>query len=73
VFAANYVYWTTPGDNTVNGVQARYFVPLLVLIPVMVGTPRACWLGAREARFPLAVLLVPFFVVFAVSVTARMH
>ena len=54
VFAANYVYWTTPGDNTVNGVQARYFVPLLVLIPVMVGTPRARWLGAREARFPLA-------------------
>ncbi len=73
VFAANYVYWTTPGDNTVNGVQARYFVPLLVLIPVMVGTPRARWLGAREARFPLALLLVPFFVVFAISVTARMH
>jgi uncharacterized membrane protein len=73
VFAANYVYWTTPGDNTVGGVQARYFVPLLVLIPVMVGTPRARWLCAREARIPLAVLLVPFFVLFAISVTARMH
>ena len=73
VFAANYVYWTTPGDDTVNGIQARYFVPLLVLIPVMVGTPRARWLGAREARIPLSVLLVPFFVVFAVSVTAQMH
>ena len=28
VFAANYVYWTTPGDDTIGGIQARYFVPL---------------------------------------------
>jgi hypothetical protein len=40
---------------------------------VVVGTPRLRWLGAREARVPLAVLLVPFFVVFAISVTFRMH
>lgn len=73
VFAAIWIYWTTPGDDVITGLQARYFVPLLVLIPVMVGTPRARWLGAREARFPLALLLVPFFVVFAVSVTQQMH
>ena len=54
VFAANYVYWTTPGDNTVNGVQARYFVPLLVLIPVMVGTPRAAGWGRGRPDYPLA-------------------
>jgi uncharacterized membrane protein len=73
VLAASYVYWTTPGDDTVNGVQARYFVPLLALLPVVVGTPRVRWLAAREARVPIAVLLVPFFVVFAVSMTFRMH
>jgi Predicted membrane protein (DUF2142) len=73
VFAANYVYWTTPGNDEISGIQARYFVPLLVLIPLMVGTPRARWLGAREARIPLSLLLVPFFVVFAVSVTAQMR
>ena len=50
VFAAIWIYWTTPGDDVITGIQARYFLPLLVLIPVMVGTPRARWLGAREAR-----------------------
>jgi hypothetical protein len=73
VFAANYVYWTTPGSDTVNGVQARYFVPLLALLPVVVGTPPVRLLGPSRARIPLAVLLVPFFVVFAASVTFRMH
>src|SRR5262249_20773054 len=61
VFAANYVYWTTPGDDTIGGIQARYFVPLLVLLPVAAGTPRVRWLDARVARVPVAVLLVPFF------------
>jgi hypothetical protein len=67
------VYWTTPGSDTVNGVQARYFVPLLALLPVVVGTPPVRLLGPSRARIPLAVLLVPFFVVFAASVTFRMH
>jgi hypothetical protein len=39
----------------------------------MAGTPRARWLGARESRLPLSLLLGPFFVYFAVSVTQRMH
>jgi hypothetical protein len=61
VFAAIWIYWTTPGDDVITG------------LPLMVGTPRARWLGAREARIPLSLLLVPFFVVFAVSVTAQMR
>ena len=73
VFAANWIYWTTPGDDVVNGVQARYFVPLLVLLPLMIGTPRVRWLAARDTRFPLAILLVPFFILFAATVTFRMH
>ncbi len=73
VFAAIWIYWTTPGDDVITGIQARYFLPLLVLIPLMVGTPRARWLGARDARVPLSLLLVPFFVFFAVSVTQQMH
>jgi multisubunit Na+/H+ antiporter MnhB subunit len=73
VFAANWIYWTTPGDDTVNGVQARYFVPLLILLPLMIGTPRLRVLSSRDTRMPLAVLLVPFFILFAVTVTFRMH
>jgi hypothetical protein len=44
-----------------------------VLLPVVVGTPPLRWLGARTARVPVGVLLVPFFVVFAASVTFRMY
>jgi hypothetical protein len=73
VFAAIWIYWTTPGDDVISGLQARYFVPLLVLLPVAAGTPAVRWLGARDARLPLAVLLAPFFVVCVVSVTFRMH
>jgi hypothetical protein len=43
------------------------------LLPVVVGTPSVRWLGSRRARVPVALALVPFFVVFAVSVTLRMH
>ncbi len=31
--AANYIYWTPPGISTVEGIQPRYFMPLLVLAP----------------------------------------
>jgi hypothetical protein len=40
---------------------------------VAIGSPRLRWLGARTARLPVGVLLVPFFVAFAVSVTFRMR
>ena len=50
VFAAIWIYWTTPGDDVITGIQARYFLPLLVLIPLMIGTPRAMARGSRDAR-----------------------
>jgi len=73
VIAANYVYWTTPGLDEVGGVQPRYLVPLMALIPVAIGAPRWAWTRAATARFPLAVLLVPVLLVFLVSVTFRMY
>lgn len=73
VFAANYVYWTTPGDDRISGVQARYLEPLLVLVPVAIGGIDVRWLRAREATVPLAVLLVPFLALFCVTLAFRMH
>ena len=73
VLLANYLYWTTPGNDVITGVQARYLEPLLVLIPVAVGGVNVRWLRAREAAFPLAVLLVPCLAVFCVTLALRMH
>ena len=73
VLAANYVYWTTPGNDVITGVQARYLEPLLVLIPVAIGGIDVRWLRARDATVPLAVLLVPCLAVFCVTLAFRMH
>ena len=73
VAAANYVYWTEPGSSQVEGIQSRYLVPLLVLIPVAVGSLPFRWARAGEARLPIAVLLVPVLAVFCVIATFRMY
>jgi hypothetical protein len=73
VLVANYLYWTTPGNDVITGVQARYLEPLLVLIPVALGGIDARWLRARDATVPLAVLLVPFLALFCVTLALRMH
>ena len=48
VIAANYIYWTTPGLDEVGGVQPRYLVPLMALVPVAIGAP---W-GWTRPRVP---------------------
>ena len=73
VLGANYVYWTTPGNDVITGVQARYLEPLLVLIPVAIGGINVRWLRSRDTPFPLAVLLVPFLALFCVVLALRMH
>jgi uncharacterized membrane protein len=73
VLAANYLYWTTPGNDRITGVQARYLEPLLVLIPLAAGGIDTRWLRSRDARFPLAVLVAAYLVVFCVTLAFRMH
>jgi uncharacterized membrane protein len=71
--AAQYVYWSAPGDTRVGGMQARFFLPALVLLPLAVGPIRARWADSREAAVPLALLLVPVLVLFCASLTVQMH
>jgi hypothetical protein len=71
--AANYVYWTPPGESQVGGIQPRYFVPLLVLLPVAIGALPWRWADTARARLPIPVLLAPTLVVFCVIVTFRMY
>lgn len=73
VFGAQYVYWTTPGDNAVEGMQARFFVPLLVLVPIAVGTVPWRWARSTTARIPVALGLVPVYVALAVTIAFRMY
>jgi uncharacterized membrane protein len=73
VLGAQYVYWTAPGADVVGGMQARFFVPLLVLVPIAVGPRRGRWARADAATVPLPVLLVPVYVALLVTIAFRMH
>ena len=33
-FTAMFISWTKPGETTIDGVQGRYFLPILLLIPL---------------------------------------
>lgn len=69
----NYLYWTEPGSNQVRGIQPRYFMPLVVLIPVAIGALPFRWADMGRARFPIPVLLVPTLLGFCVILTYRMY
>lgn len=73
IAVANYLYWTEPNSSQVGGIQPRYFMPLLVLIPVAIGSLPWRWADTGKARFPVPVLLVPSAVVFCVILTFRMY
>jgi hypothetical protein len=73
VLGAQYVYWSAPGADVVGGMQARFFVPLLVLVPVVVGPRRGPWATPTTARVPLPLLLVPVYLAFLVTVSFRMY
>jgi hypothetical protein len=73
IAVANFLYWTTPNTSQVGGIQPRYFTPLLVLLPIAVGTLPFRWADTGRARFPIPVLLVPTVVVFCVIATFRMY
>ncbi len=73
IIGANYVYWTDPGQSVVHGVQARYFMPLIAVLPVALGPLGLERLRARTAHLPVALGLVPALLVFLLSVSFRMH
>jgi uncharacterized membrane protein len=70
---AQYVFWSAPGADRVGGMQARFFLPGLVLLPLALGPIRARWAESRDAVFPLALLAIPVLVLFCASLTTRMR
>ncbi len=73
VLGAQYVYWSAPGDDVVGGMRARFFVPLLVLLPILVGPAPWRWARAATARVPVALAVVPIYVAFAITIAYRMY
>jgi uncharacterized membrane protein len=73
IAVAQYIYYTGPNDDQLGGFAARYFVPILILLPLSVGTLRWTWARAREAVVPIAVVYAPFYVAFLVAVGDRMR
>ena len=37
IYGIFYLTWTTVGLNTILGVQSRYFLPIIALIPLFIG------------------------------------
>jgi hypothetical protein len=68
-----YLYWTEPNSSQVGGIQPRYFTPLLVLLPVAIGSLPWKWADTGRARFAVPVLLVPSVIVFCTILTFRMY
>ncbi len=73
VLGAQYVYWSKPGADVVGGIQARFFVPLLVLLPIALGPAPWRWARAATARVPVALAVVPVYVALAVTIAFRMY
>jgi uncharacterized membrane protein len=73
IAVANYLYWTEPNSSQVGGIQPRYFMPLLVLLPVAIGSLPWKWADTGKARVPVSVLLVPSVIVFCTILTFRMY
>ena len=67
------MYWSKPGADTVGGMQARFFVPLLVLLPLAVGPAPWRWARSDVARVPVAVAMVPVFVALGITIAFRMY
>jgi hypothetical protein len=53
--------------------RTRFFVTLLVLIPIAIDPHRGSWGRPERSRLPLAVLLAPIFALLIVTISFRMY
>lgn len=53
-----YLWWNSPGANTLNGMQPRYFIPLGLLSGLLFGRLSLEWTGSRETLVKTTVAVV---------------
>ncbi|MER9305178.1 DUF2142 domain-containing protein [Mesorhizobium sp. M0496] len=68
IFGAMYVVWTKPSAMVVDGVQGRYFLPILAVLPVAVTLSSIRWdawfLSIEERSMKVVLLAYVFFSVY---------
>jgi hypothetical protein len=67
VFVAYWIYWTAPGSDAIDGVQLRYFLPLLSVAAIAVIPTRAGERLWRVVPVPPGLVLAGIEVVVVVS------
>ena len=73
VLGAQYLYWSAAGADEIGGMQARFFVPLLALLPIAAGPVPWRWASSWTAQIPMALTLVPLYVALAVTIAFRTY
>ncbi len=64
IWTAMYLSFTPVGETVINGVQGRYFVPLVLPMLLLLSTPKIKNEIPRET-YNTAVLLIPFLLTFS--------
>lgn len=68
IYTSLYVQWNTLKSSIITGIQSRYFIPILLLIPIIFNNSKIIINGKMENRYLLAFML--FFNLNALSATA---
>ena len=72
IFTSLYVEWTKVANSVVMGVQGRYFIPLLLLVPILCYNKKRKIIDERKSNNFLCYFLV-FFNLYALGVIFLSH
>ncbi len=51
IFASLYVQWTPVGEDVINGIQGRYFIPIAIMLCTMFGSKKFLRRGSRREPY----------------------
>lgn len=64
-----YVYWTAPGSKIIDGIQGRYFIPLVVFVVPLVMGYRLKESSKKRAIYTMQALIIVSLIMTAVTLT----
>ncbi|MCC7552899.1 MAG: DUF2142 domain-containing protein [Methanobacteriaceae archaeon] len=57
IFLSQYITWSPVGSSSISGIQARYFIPLLSLLPFVFGINNNV---SRDKKIDLIIIIITF-------------